>query len=187
MSYTYKRIFDEAESQDIFEYLQQKDYEYHKPYLRFNKTVKVPRGQASYTLDETIHYNYGVSGGSPINEVMDEKLRDITKRVNEELGTHYNTILMNVYKNGEDCISPHQDKETDWVEGTGFSTVAFGCSRNFVLINKTSGESHKIVHEPGYAIELPYPMNSEWLHGVPRAGKAVGMRISLTFREIVVK
>ena len=36
--------------------------EYHKPYKRFNKIVKVPRGQAPFTLNENIHYDYKVSG-----------------------------------------------------------------------------------------------------------------------------
>ena len=36
-------------------------------YKRFNQVVKVPRGQASYTLHDGIHYDYKVSGGSPPN------------------------------------------------------------------------------------------------------------------------
>ena len=63
---------------------------------RFNQTVKVPRGQASFTLHDDIHYNYKVSGGSPPNKVMRDTLRMITSRVNAALGTHFNTILMNV-------------------------------------------------------------------------------------------
>ena len=184
MSYIYKQIFDAEQCKDIFEYLRHKNYEYHKPFKRFNKPVKVPRGQASYTLDDTIHYNYGVSGGSPENEIMDDKLVDITRTVNEALGTNYNTILMNVYKNGNDYISQHQDKETGWADGTDFSTVAFGNPRHFVLVNKNSGNRHKILHEQGYAIQLPPPMNRDWTHGIPKAGRTVGMRISLTFREI---
>ena len=78
----YEKIFNEDESDTIFNFLINKDYEYHKPYKRFNKIVKVPRGQASYTLNENIHYDYGISGGSPINEVMCDKLKEITLKVN---------------------------------------------------------------------------------------------------------
>ena len=93
----YIEIFNKEESEDIFKFLLKKEYEYHKPYKRFGKMAKVPRGQASYTLNEKIHYDYGVSGGSPVNEIMCDKLRDITKIVNSKLKTNYNTILMNVY------------------------------------------------------------------------------------------
>ena len=35
----YLKIFDDDESNDIFEYLKTKNYEYHKPYMRFGKMV----------------------------------------------------------------------------------------------------------------------------------------------------
>jgi hypothetical protein len=130
-----KRIFTEEESEDIFEFLKTKEFEYHKPYKRYNKIVKVPRGQASFTLNEDIHYDYGrTAGGSPPNEIMCERLREITQRVNEKLGRNYNTILMNVYKDYKDAIEFHQDNENGWVKGTGFATLAFGCERPFVDI-----------------------------------------------------
>jgi hypothetical protein len=59
-----KRIFTEEESKEILEFLKEKAYVYHTPYKRYNKMVKVPRGQASFTLNENIHYNYGrIAGG----------------------------------------------------------------------------------------------------------------------------
>ena len=69
------RIFTAHEAAQLFSHLVDLEVEYHKPYLRFNKPVKVPRGQASFTLDETIHYSYKAAGGSPPNRVMDETLR----------------------------------------------------------------------------------------------------------------
>ena len=54
-----KRIFTEEESKEILEFLKEKTYIYHTPYKRYNKMVKVPRGQVSFTLNENIHYNYG--------------------------------------------------------------------------------------------------------------------------------
>ena len=82
---TVTRIFTAHEAAHLFKHLDQLEVEYHKPYLRFNKPVKVPRGQASFTLDESIHYSYKAAGGSPPNRVMDETLRTITARVNEAL------------------------------------------------------------------------------------------------------
>ena len=61
---TVTRIFAAHEAAHLFKHLDQLEVEYHKPYLRFNKPVKVPRGQASFTLDESIHYSYKAAGGS---------------------------------------------------------------------------------------------------------------------------
>ena len=52
-------VYENAEERkEVFQYLDGLPVEYHKPYKRFNKTVKVPRGQASYTLSADIHYDY---------------------------------------------------------------------------------------------------------------------------------
>ena len=178
------QIFNDKEADDIFDYLMTKDIEYHKPYLRFNQMVKVPRGQASYTLSENIHYNYGnTAGGSPVNEVMDERLKEITHKVNEATGCNYNTALMNVYKTGKDNIALHEDKEKDWVQGTGFATVAFGEERAFLIEENKSKEKQRISHRKGLCIEMPYPMNQHYKHGVPPC-RTEKCRISLTFREI---
>ena len=80
---TVTRIFAAHEAAQLFKHLDQLEVEYHKPYLRFNKPVKVPRGKASFTLDGSIHYSYKAAGGSPPNRVMDETLLTITARVNE--------------------------------------------------------------------------------------------------------
>ena len=129
-----RKIFTEEESKEIFEFLKQKAYVYHAPYKRYNKMVKVPRGQASFTLNENIHYDYGrITGGSPPNTIMCDRLKEITRKVNEECRTKYNTILMNIYKNGKDSIGAHQDNENGWVRGTGFATLVFGCDHPFVI------------------------------------------------------
>ena len=183
-----KQVFSEEEADDIFEYLKTKNFEYHKPYKRYNKIVKVPRGQASYTLDETIHYNYGkTAGGSPPNEVMDERMKSITRKVNEVLGANYNTILMNVYKDGNDAIGGHQDNENGWAPNTGFATIAFGCERPFVIEKIDTKGRTRIRHQNGMVIEMPYPMNHHFLHGVPICSNKVATkwRISLTLREII--
>ena len=49
-----KQIYTPEECADLFPFLDTLEIEYHKPYKRFNQIVKVPRGQASYTLDDTI-------------------------------------------------------------------------------------------------------------------------------------
>ena len=185
-----KQIFNDLESDEIYKYLETKEFQYHKPYKRYNKIVKVPRGQMSFTMDSSIHYDYGkVAGGSPPNELMDEKLLAVTGLVNKALGTSFNTILMNVYKDGKDSIGAHADKENGWAPGSGFATLSFGTERNFVIIENSTGEKTKILHKKGMVIEMPWPMNMHYEHAVPPAGvNKSGVeqwRISLTFREIM--
>ena len=175
---------DADERRRLFEYLDQLPVEYHKEYKRFNKIVKVPRGQASFTLSPDIHYDYKVSGGSPPNNVMCERLKEVAAQVNAALRTNFNTILMNKYKDGDDCIGFHRDRETGWAEGTGFATLSFGAERDFQVRHEATGETRSILHRDGHALYLPAPMNQECLHGVPKRKRVKDCRISLTFREI---
>ena len=176
---------DEEERKAVFEYLDSLVVEYHKEYQRFGQTVKVPRGQASFTLSPDVHYNYKVSGGSPPNTVMCQTMKEMTARVNQKLGTNFNTILLNKYKNGDDCIGYHRDRETGWAKGTGFATLCFGAERDFLVKHEASGVVTSVLHRDGHVIHLPWPMNSEHLHSVPKRKKVHDCRISLTFREIV--
>ena len=153
--------------------------------MRFGKTVQVPRGQASFTLNAEIHYDYKVSGGSPPNVVMSDTLKEITKEVNAALGTNFNTILLNKYKNGDDCIGFHRDRETGWALGSGFATLSFGAERDFRVKYEASGKTDTFAHRNGQVIYLPHPLNQECLHSVPKRKKVKECRISLTFREIV--
>ena len=180
-----KKIYDEDECLELFEFLDQIEVEYRKPYMRFGKTVHVPRGQASFTFSPDIHYDYKVSGGSPPNMVMCEKLKEITKKVNSFLGTNFNTILLNKYKNGEDCIGFHKDRENGWAEGSGFATLAFGAERDFQVKNLDTQVTTTYLHKNGHALYMPFPMNRENLHSVPTRKKVTDCRISLTFREII--
>ena len=178
---------DPSECEQVVQFLDKLPVEYHKPYKRFNKIVKVPRGQPSFILNEKIHYDYKVSSGSPPNTVMCEQLKNITAKVNECLGTNFNTILLNKYKHGDDCIGYHRDRETGWAEGRGFAILAFGAERDFLVKHEATGEVTSTPHRNGYVLYLPHPMNQAHLHSVPKRKRVASCRISLTFREIVEK
>ena len=179
-----KNIYNSDKCNDIFLFLDNLEVEYHKEYKRFNKVRKVPRGQASFTFDENIHYNYKVAGGSPPNKVMCDTLKQITLDVNKYLNTNFNTILLNKYKNGDDCISFHKDNEDNWAYQSGFATLAFGEERDFQIKNEKTQKVTNILHKNGNVIYLPFPMNSLYLHSIPKRKRKNKCRISLTFREI---
>ena len=115
---------------------------------------------------------------------MCDTLRSITKIVNNKLSTNFNTILLNKYKDGNDNISFHMDKETGWVENTGFATLSFGATRDFQIKSNETNEVNTIPHENNMLIYMPYPMNQHYKHSVPKRKRCKSCRISLTFREL---
>ena len=73
-----KHIYTKDECVSLFSFLDSLEVEYHKPYKRFNQMVKVPRGQASVTLDDTIHYDYKVSGEGGHRRIQTQKTHSAT-------------------------------------------------------------------------------------------------------------
>ena len=179
--YQTHQLLNAEDATAIFEEMTELPFEFRK-YKSYGKEVRVPRGQLAFSKDG-IHYNYGkVAAGSPTVLPFDDNMTHVCNLLEAATGQQYNTILANYYKNGDDYISPHQDRDDDWVEGSGFATVSFGCTRDFVL--KCESERHVIPHVSGMAIYCPYPTNKKWTHAVPkRKGVSTG-RISLTFRHI---
>ena len=92
---------------------------------------------------------------------------------------------MNKYKDSNDCIGFHRDRETGWAPGSWFATLSFGAERDFQVKHEASGNTTTYLHKDGEVIHLPCPMNQENFHSVPKRKKIEGCRISLTFREIV--
>lgn len=180
----YSKVYDEKESKKLFDVLDKLEVEYHKKYIRYNKEFKVPRGQASFTYDESVHYNYPAAGGSPPNYIMCDELRNITEKVNKILSTNFNTILLNKYMNGDDCIGFHRDNQIGWAPGSGFATLAFGVARDFQIKCDSTKVLTTILHEAGHVIYMPDPMNATHTHSVPKRKGVHECRISLTFREI---
>ena len=183
VSATNKQVYDLDETAEIYDHLMELPIEFRQ-YKRYNKLVNVPRGQLAFTLTPEVHYDYGrTAGGTPSVLVMDEVLAKITHKVNGALNSNYNTVLLNYYRDGNDYISAHKDNTNGWKPNTGFATLAFGATRDFVLKSDT-GEVVKHAHTSGSVIELPHPMNNTWTHAVPKRKGVKTGRISLTFREI---
>ena len=175
------RLLTPSESKKLFDHASKLKVQYHKKYKNYGKTFVVPRGQAAFTLKKGIKYAYGQAGGSPPVSVMTKELKAVTRKLNSKLKTTFNTILLNIYKNGDDCIHPHHDNTNGWTKGSGFATLALGSSRIFRVRTRKTRKDFK--HESGSVIYMTSAQNRLWTHSVPKMSN-VGCRISLTFRSI---
>jgi hypothetical protein len=107
---------------------------------------------------------------------MDETLLTITARVNRSLGTSF-TILMNVYRSGEDCFAFHRDSTEGWVPGSGFATLSSApdaTSSSAATRRATAPASHTSQASPSH---MPHPMNDHFTHGIPKRKRVDECRI----------
>lgn len=100
----------------------------------------------------------------------------------------YNSVLINLYRDGRDSIGWHSDDDYGDPEPT-IPGITLGATRRFVLCRKDPAtgkrtkEKVEYAPEHGSLIMMRGRTNADWVHSVPRTAKPMGERINLTFRN----
>lgn len=109
-------------------------------------------------------------------------LENIMAEVNAFLGTEFNSILLNFYRDGNDYISNHSDDERDLSKSI-VAGISLGVERTFRMVNKETGEKVDFELPDSSLFVMAGDTQKEWTHGLPVRKKIKEGRISLTFRE----
>ncbi|MBV9852134.1 MAG: alpha-ketoglutarate-dependent dioxygenase AlkB [Armatimonadetes bacterium] len=132
--------------------------------------------------------SYTYSGLTVHAEPWTPTLLAIKARVEPACGAAFNSVLLNLYRDGRDSVSWHSDDEPELGENPVIGSVSLGAARRFGLKHKEHAElRHSLELTPGSLLVMRGPTQRHWRHQVPRTGRPSGPRINLTFRLIVVR
>lgn len=93
-----------------------------------------------------------------------------------------NSVLLNDYADGRDCIGAHSDDETCLLDGR-VATLSLGAARDMVWRYKASGERCTLLLEPGSLLVFDAAVNTAYTHEIPRRARC-GPRLSVTVRAL---
>ena len=113
------------------------------------------------------------------------ELLTIRGRVERETQLDFNSLLLNLYRNGNDGVAWHSDKEHNSGPNPIIASVTFGETRMFRLRHKFRKEIPQVeipLHHGSFLL-MAGTTNSFWQHQVPKTAKNVLPRINLTFRR----
>jgi alkylated DNA repair dioxygenase AlkB len=96
----------------------------------------------------------------------------------------WNSLLLNLYRDGRDSIGFHADDEPELGTNPVIGSVSLGAERRFVLKRPASGEKLEFNLHHGSLLVMGGTSQHHWRHGVPKTARPVGPRINLTFRQI---
>jgi len=147
----------------------------------YGKILKFPRLTAWYG-DNDKPYSFSGISLSPIN--WNDDLLDIKKTIETKCNKIFNSVLLNLYRNGSDSISWHTDAEKELGENPLIASVNFGAKRKFQLRHKETKEKIEIELEHGSLLIMKGELQHFWQHQIPKTKKHVEKRINLTFRII---
>ena len=133
--------------------------------------------------------SYGYSGVRMTPCPWDKKVQTIQDRVQQLSGLEFNSVLINLYRNGQDSVAWHADNETELGENSIIASVSLGAERDFQLKQKQGQSSQKfqLRLRHGSLLIMGAGMQKNWLHQLPKVKGLDAARINLTFRNILRK
>ncbi|MXZ80321.1 MAG: alpha-ketoglutarate-dependent dioxygenase AlkB [Gammaproteobacteria bacterium] len=180
----FNRFIEADESQRILESLTcEITWQQHKVRV-FNRVHSVPRLTAWYGDKGTV-YGYSGSVHHPLPWIP--VLTGIRRRVEDFLGRPFNSVLLNLYRNGSDTMGRHSDDEPELGDNPVIASVSFGGSRRFVFHPKPGNPEPRVRTEldDGSLLIMHGSCQRRWKHSIPKTRNLARPRINLTFRTVL--
>jgi alkylated DNA repair dioxygenase AlkB len=172
----YEHFFNRRESDDFYRTLMDETTWKQEPITIHGKTYPTPRLTAWYGQRR---------GGEIINPIT-PMLDMIKQRIELQTGVRFTSVLLNLYRTGQDSVSWHRDHEREYGVNPIIGSVSFGETRPFRIRHKfmKDVEQIEIPLNHGSFLLMAGPMQHFWEHQIPKTARDVKPRINLTFRII---
>lgn len=154
----------------------------------YGKTRAIPRKQVWFG-DSDAHMAYSGTLFPPAD--WHPLLREIKENIENQYHHRFNSVLVNLYRDGQDSVGWHADDEIELGQDPVIASVSLGAPRTFSLKPKSSklaNAKHETIHLPlhsGDLLIMRGKTQSFWQHAILKDKRVQGARINLTFRLIV--
>lgn len=133
------------------------------------REVEVPRLVARLRLDD----------GSELPAPLPEAAALVERLT----GERYNSIGLNLYRDGNDSVAQHNDRLDELVPDHPIALLSLGATRRMTIRAKAPpSRAQHVDLESGSLLVMSYSSQLRYLHGIPRSRHAEGARICLVFR-----
>ena len=154
--------------------------------LRFGgREVPIPRLNAWYGEAGT---TYTYSGLRLEALPWTETLAPLRARIEAASGTHFDSVLANLYRDGRDSVAWHADDEPELGRDPVIASLSLGAVRSFELRHRRARAlglgTQRLALADGSLLVMRGSTQHHWLHRVPKEPAVTAARINLTFRLI---
>ena len=153
----------------------------HAQITVFGKRHWQPRLSAVYG-DEGVSYTY--SGLTLPTMRWTPLLQRIKDDLEQATGHHFNSVLLNYYRDQNDSMGWHSDDEAALGPQPVIASLSFGATREFKLKHKTRADLNTVRLDltDGSLLLMAGLTQRCWKHAVDKTRATTGARINLTFR-----
>lgn len=178
----YPSIFSPSESDRLYADLYTQTAWQEKIITIQGRSIPIPRLTAWYG-DAGGTYTY--SGITMTPEAWTPTLLQIKTKVEQLSGTPFNSVLLNLYRNGRDSVAWHSDDEPELGQNPVIASVSLGATRRFALKHKHRKDLKQTIDLfHGSCLLMQGSTQHYWQHQIPKTAKPVAARINLTFRLV---
>jgi alkylated DNA repair dioxygenase AlkB len=176
------RIFESTQTAQLFQQIMDETPWEMPEMVMFGK--KYPQaGLSTWFTNTNVSYVY--SGITRTPHAMTPALTAVLDQCTFASGSEYNSVLVNLYRDGNDSVSWHSDNEEINGSEPTIASVSLGATRRFDLRHKESGETVRVDLEDGSLLVMSGLSQHCWVHQIAKTKAKVGQRINLTFRQVV--
>jgi len=131
---------------------------------------------------------YRYSGRTFVPVAWDDLVLGLRIRVERSARWCFNSVLFNLYRNGQDSMGYHSDDEPELGPKPTIASVSFGATRQFKLKprKKSLGPPGEFALTHGSLLIMRGSTQEVFVHGVPKEPSVSGPRLNLTFRCVTV-
>ncbi|QEY31078.1 alpha-ketoglutarate-dependent dioxygenase AlkB [Synechococcus sp. RSCCF101] len=149
----------------------------------FGRTHVQPRLMC-WMADPGCRYRY--SGRSQAIDPWHPLVDQLRDRLSRLAGCRFNSVLLNLYRHGDDAMGWHADDEPELDDTAPIASLSLGCRRSLRFRPRSRPDPERVALELGEGdlLLMDSPTQRHWLHGLPRRRRVAGARLNLTFRVV---
>ena len=129
---------------------------------------------------------YRYSGLTHEPQAWTSTLLGLKQSIENTCGHPFNSVLGNLYRDGQDSMGWHADQEKVLGKNPFIASLSLGSARLFKLRHSQTGETVDIDLADGSLLLMGGSLQHHWRHCVPKTQQAKSARINLTFRNIII-
>lgn len=154
-----------------------------RPIVVFGREVMQPRLTAWVGEPEAV-YRYSNVSHEPLP--FGPTLSALRAQVSAATGVPFNSVLCNLYRDGDDAMGMHSDNEPELGPDPVIASLSLGAERRFVFKARQPKDAlvHNLTLADGSLLVMRGTVQREFKHGIPRERGLSEARINLTFRRI---
>jgi alkylated DNA repair dioxygenase AlkB len=174
----WERFLAAAEAERLLALLQR-----DVPWAQFRNHLWAFPRLTAFVADAGLAYRY--SGVVHAGRGWPADLDALRRRVERRCEAHFNGVLLNLYRDGNDSMGAHADAEPELGRDPLVASVSLGAVRSFVLRHRRADERRSLDLAPGSLLLMGGSLQHHWVHALPKTRAPVGPRINLTFRHFL--